>query len=53
MQKSHLKGAKMSIEKLKHNEKPKKYVTLAGFAKSGIKIDITYHIDENVTFELF
>jgi len=44
---------KMSIEKLKYGENPKNYVTLAGFAKSGIKIDITYPVDENVTFELF
>ncbi|MCZ3367145.1 MULTISPECIES: hypothetical protein [Methanobacterium] len=42
----------MSIDKLKPDENPR-YVTLAGFAKSGIKIDITYHVDENVTFELF
>ena len=40
-------------EELKSDENPKSYVTLAGFGKSGIKIDITHHINEDVSFELF
>ena len=43
----------MSIEILKYDENSENYVTLAGFAKCGIKIDITYHINEDVTFKLF
>ena len=43
----------MSIEILKWDKNHENYVKLAGFAKSGIKIDITYPVNEDVTFKLF
>lgn len=43
----------MINEELKSEENTKNYVTVAGVGKLGIKIDITYYIDENVSFKLF
>jgi len=43
----------MIIEKLETKKDPESYITLVGFGKLGIKIDITYHIDLDVSFELF
>lgn len=43
----------MRIKDLETKKDPESYITLLGFGKLGIKIGIVYHIDSDVSFELF